>query len=468
MKRGWRTWSIRTRLGLAHAASVSLVLAVFAGSAYLLLWNELTSALRRELGREFEVVESSIDLTPQGAAHWMGGDSADEAEYEGEPIAAELWTPEDGLFVRTRAADRWADEPIESSLDWSFEGFEVARIRGERVLVLQGIHVVSGHSFLIRVFRSQTPALETMAEFAVGLLIAFLAALLVAIGTSRWLVTRIFLQPLAKMADRASRIAADRPGERLPIENPDDELGRLGGVINSTLSRFDEVMDRLRRFSADASHELRTPLTSMRTVGEIALRGEQSGDVYREVIGSLLEEVESLSRLLDSLLLLAGADEAGSELDRSPRPVLDVLRNVEEMISVLAEHKDQTIRIRGSRDLVADVDETVFRMALINLLDNAIKYGPEGGVIDVELSGHDEEIQIDVHDEGNGIAREHRDRIFDRFYRVDTGRSRASGGSGLGLAVARWAVEAHDGRLSVVEDSRGGTTFRICIPRSRG
>jgi len=136
-------------------------------------------------------------------------------------------------------------------------------------------------------------------------------------------------------------------------------------------------------------------------------------------------------------------------------------------MSVLAERRGQSIRVGGDHDLFANVDEAVLRLALINLLDNAIKYGPEGGTIDVELSREADGIQIDVRDEGGGIASEHRDLIFDRFYRVDQGRSRSVGGNGLGLAVARWAVEAHGGTLTVEDTGPSGTRFRIRIPDAR-
>lgn len=464
MKTFWRKWSLRTQLVSAQVASLCAVLLVFAAGVYGLFRHDLIESLHRELGREFEVVESSIDVAADGTLHWRGDDDHVEAHYEGGRIAAEVWDSSGKLLVRTRGAERWAPQLASSSPDPHAEGFDVVQLGNERVQVLQGRHTTLGHTFLIRVYRSARPIHEITTTLAWTLLLALIAALLLAVGTSRRIVTRLFLQPLGRMIERARLISGERSDERLPISNPDDELGQLARVINEAFSRFDQAVFRLRRFTADASHELRTPLTNIRSVGEMCLRGEPSESACRDAIGSMLEEVDALTRLLDSLLLLSKADDESVQLAKRTQPIVEVVQQAEEVMTVLAEQNDQTITIAGNDGIEGLIDETVFRLAVINLLDNAIKHGPRESEIEVRTVESDGCVHIDVHNDGAGIAEEHRERIFDRFYRVDTGRSRTAGGTGLGLAVARWAVEVHGGTLSVVDDGRPGATFRIRLP----
>ncbi len=464
MKGAWRTRSIRSQLVAAHAASVCVVLLVFAAGAYVLFRYTLTEGLHRELGREFEVVESLIDVTSTGVVRWRGDDDHDEAEYEGEQIAAEVWASPEELLVRTKAAQRWAPRAAKLHSDWEEEGFDVVQVGGEPVQVLQGRHDVAGRHFVIRIYRSAKAVRDVTTTLAWALLLALLIALTLAIAVSLRFVDRVFLEPLSSMVEHARLIGADHSGERLPIANPNDEIGHLGSVINDAFSRFDEAVSRLRRFTADASHELRTPLTSIRTVGEICLRSERSPEGYRDAIGSILEDVEGLSRLLDSLLLLSRADEGHGRLSKEPLSILEVVQGVADDIAVVAAQNDQSLTVTGDNSLRADIDPTVLRLALFNLLDNAIKYGVCESAIEAHVADVNGDIQIDVHNSGESIPPEHRARIFDRFYRGESVRDRAVAGSGLGLSVARWAVQMHGGTLHVEIDGRAGTTFRVRLP----
>jgi len=270
------------------------------------------------------------------------------------------------------------------------------------------------------------------------------------------------------MADRARTITAERLSERLPVENPGDEVGRLAVVFNETLARLEQSFDRLRRFTADASHELRTPLTALRTVGEVGLREPRDPAAYREVIGSMLEEVDRVTRLVESLLLLSRADAGQVPLRREPLEVSALVREVAERLGVLAEEKRVRVSVEAPPSPGVQGDPTLLRQALENLLDNAIRLSPEGGTVRIAVRDAGGALAIEVGDEGPGIAPEHRARVFDRFYRVDEARSRDRGGAGLGLAIAWWAVEAHGGRIELESEVGKGSTFRIVLPREGG
>jgi signal transduction histidine kinase len=249
-------------------------------------------------------------------------------------------------------------------------------------------------------------------------------------------------------------------------DNAEDEFGRLATVFNDTLSRLQDAFERLRRFTADASHELRTPLTAMRSVGEVALRNTHGAKVYRDVIGSMLEEVDRLTRLVESLLTLTRGDSGRVQLASQTLDLAGLAGNVIDQLRVLADEKQQDLTLRAAVPVHAMGDPALVRQALTNVIHNAIKYTPNGGAITVEAKMGSGRAVIEVRDTGPGIPATHRDRIFDRFYRVDASRSREEGGVGLGLAIARWAIEANGGQIEVASDGVDGTLFRVVLPTS--
>jgi heavy metal sensor kinase len=267
------------------------------------------------------------------------------------------------------------------------------------------------------------------------------------------------------MATQAKTISAERLGDRLSIETPEDELGKLGTVFNDMLGRLQTAFDQLRRFTSDASHELRTPLTAIRSVGEVALQDQRSPAEYRDVIGSMLEEVDRLTRLAESLLALSRADTGHIQLQREVIPLLQLAKEASSVVEVLAEEKRQRIDIEGDGGLLVFVDRLILRQAIVNLLDNAIKYSPtESRVLVRVQSGGDKQAFLDVVDHGPGIPNEHQPYVFDRFYRVDRARSREWGGAGLGLSITRWEVEAHGGDITLTSEEGHGSTFRVSLP----
>jgi heavy metal sensor kinase len=268
------------------------------------------------------------------------------------------------------------------------------------------------------------------------------------------------------MADTARRITAESLDARLPVANPGDEFGRLAGVFNETLSRLAEAFEQLRRFTADASHELRTPLTAIRSVGEVALQRPLTAEGYREVIGSMLEDVDRLTRLVENLLLLTRAEAGRIPLTRGPVDLRELVASVSDGLRVLAEEKNQALTVGLAGSVTADCDGAVLRQGITNLLHNAIKYTPPKGLIRVAATTTSTDAVIEIEDSGPGIPSADQQRVFERFYRVDQGRSSDTGGAGLGLAIARWAVEANGGRIELESAEDRGTLFRVVLPRS--
>jgi len=284
-------------------------------------------------------------------------------------------------------------------------------------------------------------------------------------GAGGYLMARRALAPIDQLAAASRRITADRLHERLTVPNAHDEIGRLAAVVNETFGRLESSFDQLRRFTADASHELRTPLSVIRGIGELGLRETRTPAEYKEAMGSMLEEVDRLTRLVDTLLQLSRGDAGMLRLSRDVVDLADLAREVAASLNLLAEERRQRLDVAAAASVGVLADRCVLRDAVTNLVDNAIKYSPAGSTIRIHVDGGPERATLTVADEGAGIAPEHRDRIFDRFYRIDEARSREMGGAGLGLAIAKWAVEANGGQIAL-EPAGIGSVFRISLPRA--
>jgi signal transduction histidine kinase len=254
----------------------------------------------------------------------------------------------------------------------------------------------------------------------------------------------------------------------LPNADADDELGQLARVFNDTLARLELAFEQLRRFTSDASHELRTPLAMIRSVGEVGLHKDGARADYRDIIGSMLEEVNRLTSLIDSLLTISRADSGHIQLHRAAVPVMPLVREAAALFEILLDEKSLRVVFEGNELAQAEGDGLFLRQALVNVLHNAIKYSPIGEVIAVRVQ-QDETgpVTVEIADKGPGIPLEDQARVFDRFYRVDKARWRESGGAGLGLSIAKWAVDAHGGSIEILSKPGEGCAFRLALPSAR-
>lgn len=276
-----------------------------------------------------------------------------------------------------------------------------------------------------------------------------------------WLAGRA-LKPVRSMADQARRITAQSLSERLAIANPRDEIGQLGTVFNTTLARLEASFAQLRNFTADASHQLRSPLAAIRTVGESGIREARTADQFRDVIASMLEESDRLAAIVDQLLVLTRAESGQMPLSRRRLSLRDLVSETVDTLLPLAEERGVEIGCRFEADAQVMADEAIVRQALINVLHNAICYTPPPGRITLSVMKTGGRPAIRVTDTGPGVSSEQRERIFDRFFRGTAGKEAA--GTGLGLPIARWAMEVHGGRLDLLESSSSGSTFQLLFP----
>ncbi len=299
-----------------------------------------------------------------------------------------------------------------------------------------------------------------------------LAFLLAAIGAGvlvvglagGWLVSLRAVRPIRAITRVAREISASNLSRRIPADKLQSELGSLAAVLNEMFARLDAAFQQQVRFTADASHELRTPLSVIHTHAQLALSRERSADEYRKTIETCQRASSRMKDLVDSLLLLAGADAGRLSLNRQRVDLRTVVENCIAMVAPLADARG--VVIEGDlRPAELSVDASRVTQVTTNLLTNAIRYNRRDGRVAVSLKMNDAGAVLTISDTGLGIPVENQPHIFERFYRVDKARSREEGGSGLGLAICKAIVEAHGGAISFRSEPGRGTTFEVRLPR---
>jgi len=283
----------------------------------------------------------------------------------------------------------------------------------------------------------------------------------IAIGLA-YLFTPRLLTPLDEILEATQRLGEGGSfGQRIPDSDRADVFGDLATAINQTLDRMERLLRAQQQFLADVSHELRTPLTAVRGNADLMRQAKTYDD---ESIMVIQEESARMGRLVDDLLLLARADTGGLPM-RQQRVQLDELFfEVFRKMRVLQKKTRVTLAVKEIDQVAVIGDPDRLDQVMINLVDNAIKYTTAGGTVDMSLSQADEMAQLVIHDSGIGIPPEDLPYIFNRFYRVDKARARAQGGSGLGLSIVEWIVDAHQGRIEVESEVGVGTTFTVYLP----
>ena len=453
--------SIRFRLTAWYTLVLCLMLVLYASATFVTVRHEFLEQLDADLYEDFEAAEGLIIRTPQGGFTWAADRHHDPDNDEDR--GADVWAANGEQIYRSRASS--VLPPAALSAASTQPHYDSVVSNGRRWRTLTRTATVDGVAVVLRVARSED-RLRTQLWEILTVLVFGLPVVAVFAGVGGYILARRALTPIDRLAAEARRITADRLHERLSVPNQRDEIGRLAAVINDTFARLEASFDQLRRFTADASHELRTPLAVIRGIGEVGLGETRTPAEYKEAMGSMLEEVDRLTTLVDTLLRLSHGDAGTVRLSREPVDLGQLTREVVSSLAILAEERNQRITVNDSDRVVATVDRLVLREAITNLLDNAVKYSPTGSRIDIRVRSDRGQAILEFADQGPGVAADCRDRIFDRFFRLDEARSRASGGTGLGLAIAKWAVEVHGGRISVDENPSGGSVFRITLPLS--
>jgi heavy metal sensor kinase len=331
-----------------------------------------------------------------------------------------------------------------------------------RIVMQRLLYQAPEHTYIIEIGGSYWP----IARVLHGLVLIFIIGMPVVIAVAvagGYIIMRRGLAPINAITEQAERISSRTIAQRLPVPHTGDELESLSLSLNRMIMRLEAAFEHINRFSADVSHELRTPLAIVRGELEGIMRQRQLPREVAESIGSTLEEVERLTKIIDQLLVISRLD-AGETLPQEQVDVGALALSTVDQMRLLAEEKSINIVERVDSGVCVTGDPLRLRQAVVNLLDNAIKYTPENGRIEVSVTPAGSVAQISISDSGIGISAECLPHIFERFYRTDKARNRNSGGAGLGLSIVKAICSAHGGEVKVQSAEGRGSHFELQIP----
>jgi heavy metal sensor kinase len=332
------------------------------------------------------------------------------------------------------------------------------------VLIAAQTYVGADNSrYVVEVGVSTARTEETVRQVLLMLAIGLPIAVCVAVAGGFVLVRRA-LKPVDNLSQKAAAITQHNLSERLPVVRSGDELERLSVSLNLMISRLEDAINSSKQFVADASHELRTPLAVLRGELENLAQDVELKSQTRETLGSSLEEVDRLTEIVEGLLALSRLDTGEAQTQRERFDLAALVATTADQMSLLAEDKHIKVVCASSEHVMIEGDQAKLKQVVVNLLDNAIKYTPNGGRIDLTIAQEAGEAVLDVADDGIGIPPEALPHVFKRFFRVDGSRSRDQGGAGLGLSIVKSICDAHGARVEVRSTPGRGSCFRLRVP----
>jgi heavy metal sensor kinase len=348
----------------------------------------------------------------------------------------------------------------------SFSGafFEDRNLDGHVLRFYSHAIAVGGKPYTVQVASLMNEGLEALERFRLMMILAAPVLLLAATVGGCFLSARA-LAPVDAISRAAQRINIENLTDRLEVPRTDDQLQTLSETLNATFTRLERSVRRMKQFTADASHELRAPISLIRTTAEIAVQRDRSASEYRESLNDILHETERTSQVIDSLMLLARADSGKETLERTPVDARVIVKSAAEQGEKLVRNRGVAFQVETPAfpvNIRADAD--ALRRVFLILIDNAVKYTPDGGTVILLLRLSGGLAVVSVSDTGIGIGTDDLPHVFDRFWRADKARSREQGGAGLGLAIAEWIVEEHRGSIEVDSRLGSGSVFRVCVP----
>lgn len=455
---------LRSKLTLSYAATIALVLVANGGVLYHIMTlrldhvvNERLKELSTGLWGHMKMLDGQPTLSkdPEDyfvriAARWFQLYDAENgrllAESEESGLLHATLSPE--MVKRLVAAQPRQDELASEGVRLRFYS---AVFRGGP----------QQHPYLLRVGIPLIQAQAARHELIRTLLLIFPAGILLA-GLAGWWMASNALRPVQELRTAAHQIGILQLDRRLPLRGTRDELDGLAETFNQVFARLEEAVGNMKQFTASISHELRTPLAALQGEAEIALMRPQPVEEYQRVLGSQLEEFHKLNRLTNRLLELARAEAGEVQLDNQAFDLSALLRSMCEQMEPIAASQHVSLETRCAEPIQLVGDRQWLERAILNVLDNAIKFTPENGTVRAEVTSREDHARVEISDTGTGIPQHALPHIFERFYRVDDSRSRQ--GVGLGLAIVKWIVEAHHGTIHVKSEVGTGSSFTILLP----
>jgi heavy metal sensor kinase len=453
--------SLRWRLTGWYVLLLAGVLLLLSAGTYLAVHKLLVDNLDEVLRRQADLIAAAIEISPSGPL--LGGSAPPSRNSE---HFTRLYHQDGTLSFDDNAAIGYSPKlsgEVRDALGGDKETAQVQTLKGAMRVATFPIRRDGQIVGALQVGVTLEDVEDTMRALLKALLILVPAMLLLASGGGVFLAGRA-LSPIDRISRTAQRIGAENLSGRIGATGPDDEVGRLARTFDAMLARLEAAFASQRQFTADASHELRTPLTAIIGQIDVALERPRSPESYRATLAGVREQAQRLARLAGDLLLLARTDAPPTGANREPLDLATLLPAIVAQVEPLIIDRGQVFALAPLPPLVVSGNEDQLIRLVLNLLDNAIRYTPAGGRITVCGARDEAWIDLSISDNGPGIAPEHLPRLFDRFFRADRVRSRAQGGSGLGLSIAQGIAQAHGGRIDVESAVGRGSTFTVRLP----
>jgi heavy metal sensor kinase len=465
------TRSIRFRLVAWYAGLLVIVFVILGGMMYGGLKLYLEQSLRTAQIRRAQQIADTLlaKISETGEAHvvneinsWFAPETNDRfiriTDGSGQPLYVST-SPRDCSFDASRVPPHHEKT---DKISWREQ-----ELAGSAPLLIASVpyRTAQGRQFLVEVGASLQPVKDVLRRLVFFLVVGLAAMIVVATGGGYFLIRRA-LAPVDQISSSAEHITLHNLKERLPIAQTGDELERLSVSLNHMIARLDDAFQQNRRFTADASHEMRTPLTIMRGELESIVEGEGSPADVRAAAASILEEVQRLARIVEGLFAISRLDAGEAQAQWHQFDLASLATGTAEQMCLLAEDKGIPITSNAPKKVIVNGDRARMKQVVVNLLDNAIKYTPDGGAIRLSVVACDDKAVLEVEDSGIGIPAEAQPHIFERFFRVDAARSRDMGGAGLGLSIVKSICTAHGGRVNFQSTEGKGSRFKVELPLS--
>ena len=460
-------------IGFRLAAWYFLIFACGAAAFSIVAWLAMRTSL-------YHAIDEALEDRVRGVQSFMDRQIASLSvpEIRDEFREHSVLGPGGDLFQVADGNGEWLyrsvplendNVPITRPADLNPARFETSEVEGHMLRFYSQRIVVRGNPYTVQVAAPMDESFEALQRFRTMLLFAAPLLLIAASVFGYWISSRA-LAPVDAISRAAQRISIENLADRLDVPNTGDQLARLSETLNAMLTRLEASVRRMAQFTADASHELRAPVSLIRTTAEVAaMKRDRPTAEYLDALDEILDEAERTSQVIDSLMLLARADSSTETLERVPIDAASVVQNAAEQGQRLARSRGVDFSLKLPPDRIRiRADPQALRRALLILMDNAAKYTPRGGSVEIELEARDGHAVASVLDSGIGIGAADLPHVFDRFWRADKARSREEGGAGLGLSIAKWIVEMHGGNISVQSEMGKGSVFEIRVPIEKG
>ena len=464
--------SISFRLVAWYAGLLTGIFVLLCASLYLDLRHFLVNSLRESQARRARQIASTLLV---------------HVKQTGEPYVAnqtkDWYEPEiNDRFIRITRADGTLVYASGMPKDGSFDPAEVPalppssepefsrkiKLADNKTLLVAALNFKSpGNAAYLVEFGALLDPVETMLNHVFLQLALGLPLAIVIITSGGYLLVRRALQPVEQITRAAERITQHNLSGRLPVTRTGDELERLSVSLNRMIARLDDAFQNSKRFVADASHELRTPLTILRGELESLAEDTRLASEWRDRAAILLEEAVRLSKIVEQLFTLSRLDAGEAQTDWSRFDLTELAKTTTDQMSLLAEDKNISITCDAKQPMPVEGDRVRLKQVVVNLLDNAIKYTPKNGVIQLRVGAVNGHVVLEVEDNGLGISREALPHIFERFYRADKARLPDSEGAGLGLSIVKSICTAHGAEVEAESTVNKGSRFRVKLPLSK-